>query len=89
MIKATDWAALDYITRSDKTINGLYVNSYACRADSAGASDDFRTVRQQGTGRTQILAYLMIQSFPHSKLTPEQAMQIGEKLCDRYLKGDY
>ena len=58
-------------------------------ADSAGASEDFRAVRNTGTGRTQILAYHMIQSFAPGEVTPEQAMQIGEELCDRYLKGDY
>ena len=88
-IKATVSAAIAYITRDDKTVNGVYVNSYACRADSAGASEDFRTVRNTGTGRTQILAYHMIQSFAPVEVTPEQAMQIGEELCDRYLKGDY
>lgn len=88
-IRATVSAAIAYITRDDKTVNGVYVNSYACRADSAGASEDFRAVRQQGTGRTQILAYHMIQSFVPGEVTPEQAMQIGEELCDRYLKGDY
>lgn len=31
----------------------------------------------------------MIQSFAPDEVTPEQAMQIGEELCDRYLKGDY
>lgn len=31
----------------------------------------------------------MIQSFALSEVTPEQAMQIREELCDRYLKGDY
>jgi len=31
----------------------------------------------------------MIQSFVPDEVTPEQAMQIGEELCDRYLKGDY
>lgn len=31
----------------------------------------------------------MIQSFAYDEVTPEQAMQIGEELCDRYLKGDY
>ena len=88
-IRATVSAAIAYITRDDKTVNGVYVNSYACRADSAGASEDFRTVRGTGTGRTQILAYHMIQSFAPGEVTPEQAMQIGEELCDRYLKGDY
>jgi len=88
-IRATVSAAIAYITNGDKTIDGLYVNSYACRADSAGASEDFRAVRDTGTGRTQILAYHMIQSFAPGEVTPEQAMQIGEELCDRYLKGDY
>lgn len=31
----------------------------------------------------------MIQSFAPGEVTPELAMQIGEELCDRYLKGDY
>ena len=31
----------------------------------------------------------MIQSFAPGEVTPEQAMQIGEELCDRYLKDDY
>ncbi len=31
----------------------------------------------------------MIQSFAPGEVTPEHAMQIGEELCDRYLKGDY
>ena len=88
-IRATVSAAIAYITSGDKTVNGVYVNSYACRADSAGASEDFRVVRDTGTGRTQILAYHLIQSFAPNEVTPEQAMQIGEELCDRYLKGDY
>ena len=88
-IKATVGAAIAYITDGDKTVNGVYVSSYACRADSAGASEDFRAVRDRGTGRTKILAYHLIQSFAPGEVTPEQAMQIGEELCDRYLKGDY
>lgn len=88
-IRTTVSVAIAYITRDDKTVNGVYVNSYACRADSSGANEDFRAVRATGTGRTQILAYHLIQSFVPDEVTPEQAMQIGEELCDRYLKGDY
>ena len=88
-IKATDWAALDYITRDDKTIDGLYVQSYACRADSRGAAADFRAVRANGTGRTEILAHHIVQSFAPGEVTPEQALQIGEELCDRFLQGNY
>ena len=57
-IRSTVSAAIAYITNGDKTVNGIYVNSYACRADSAGASEDFRTVRGTGTGRTEILNYI-------------------------------
>ena len=88
-IKATVGAAIAYITDGDKTVNGVYVSSYACRADSRGAAEDFRAVRDTGTGRTKILAYHLIQSFAPNEVSPEQAMQIGEELCDRYLKGDY
>ena len=88
-IKATDGAALRYITNGDKTVNGLYVQSYACRADSRGAAADFRAVRERGTGRTEILAHHIIQSFAPNEVTPEQALQIGEELCDRFLQGNY
>ena len=88
-IKATYWATIRYITDGDKTVNGLYVQSYACRSDSAGASEDFRTVRNNGTGRTRILAHHIIQSFEHGEITPEKALQVSEELCDKFLQGDY
>ena len=88
-IKATVGAAISYITDGAKTVNGLYVQSYACRDDSRGAAEDFRTVRATGTGRTTILAHHIIQSFEPGEITPKQALQIGEELCDRLLKGDY
>lgn len=88
-IKATDGAALRYITNGDKTVNGLYVQSYACRADSRGAAADFRAVRAGGTGRTEILAHHIVQSFAPDEVTLEQALQIGEELCDRFLQGNY
>ena len=31
----------------------------------------------------------MIQSFAPGEVTPEQALQIGEELCDRFLQGNY
>ncbi|MDD7516027.1 relaxase/mobilization nuclease domain-containing protein [Ruminococcus flavefaciens] len=65
------------------------MQSYACRADSRGAAADFRAVRAGGTGRTQILAHHIVQSFAPNEVTPEQALQIGEELCDRFLQGNY
>lgn len=46
-------------------------------------------MREQGTGRTQILGYHIIQSFKPDEITPEQALAVSEELCDRYLKGNY
>jgi hypothetical protein len=88
-VKATVGSAIRYIVDGDKTVDGLYVQSYACRSDSRGASEDFRTVRGRGTGRTQILAHHIIQSFKPNEVTPEQALQIGDELCDKFLKGNY
>lgn len=65
------------------------MQSYACRADSRGAAADFRVVRVNGTGRTEILAHHIVQSFAPNEVTPEQALQIGEELCDRFLQGNY
>ena len=65
------------------------MQSYACRADSRGAAADFRAVRAGGTGRTEILAHHIVQSFAPDEVTPEQALQIGEELCDRFLQGNY
>ncbi len=46
-------------------------------------------MREQGTGRTQILGYHIIQSFKPDEITPEQALAVSEELCDRFLKGNY
>ena len=46
-------------------------------------------MREQGTGRTQILGYHIIQSFKPDEITPEQALAVSEELCDKYLKGNY
>ena len=46
-------------------------------------------MREQGTGRTEILGYHIIQSFKPDEITPEQALAVSEELCDRFLKGNY
>ena len=88
-IKTNLSGAIAYIINGDKTVNGLYVSSYLCRADSRGAAEDFNTVRQRGTGRTKILAYHIIQSFKPDEITPEDALAVSEELCDRFLQGRY
>ena len=46
-------------------------------------------MRKNGTGRTEVLAQHIIQSFKPGEITPEKAFEIGEELCDRFLKGEY
>jgi len=46
-------------------------------------------MRKNGTGRTEVLAQHIIQSFKPGEITPEQAFEVGEELCDRFLKGKY
>ena len=46
-------------------------------------------MREQGTGRTQILGYHIIQSFKPDEITPEEVLVVSEELCDRFLKGNY
>lgn len=88
-IRATVGSAIRYIIDPDKTVNGLYVSSYLCRTNSRGAAEDFTHIRKNGTGRTEVLAQHIIQSFKPGEITPEKAFEIGEELCDRFLKGEY
>ena len=46
-------------------------------------------MRDQGTGRSTTLAQHIIQSFAPGEVTPEQALAIGNELCERYLKDQY
>ncbi|MDE5763344.1 MAG: relaxase/mobilization nuclease domain-containing protein [Ruminococcus sp.] len=88
-IRSTVGSAVRYIIDPDKTVNGLYVSSYLCRTNSRGAAEDFTHIRKNGTGRTEVLAQHIIQSFKPGEITPEKAFEIGEELCDRFLKGEY
>ena len=88
-IRSTVGSAIRYIIDPDKTVNGLYVSSYLCRTNSRGAAEDFTHIRKNGTGRTEVLAQHIIQSFKPGEITPEKALEIGEELCDRFLKGEY
>lgn len=88
-IRTTLSAAIAYIMKPEKTANGLYINSYGCSLDSKKAAKEFLNVRRQGTGRGDVLAQHMHISFAGDEVTPEEAMKLGEKLAERYLKGQY
>ena len=77
--------AIDYILDDSKTNNGLLVSAYGCPADAHGAAESFELVRSLGTGRTKTLAQHLIQSFLPSEVTPEQAHQIAQEMCEKLL----
>ena len=88
-IKTTLDKSIAYIINPSKTENGIYVNSYGCSADCQKATEEFLTIRNMGTGRGDILALHIHQSFKGDEVTPEQAIKIGEELAEKFLKGKF
>lgn len=79
--------AIDYITNPHKTEEQKYVDCFDCSHIFA-AYEFLRKQEEKGyRGRTQ--AFHMIQSFEPGEVTPEQANEIGKKLADELLKGQY
>ena len=88
-ITATEVKAIAYIVNPDKTDNGRLVYSFGCTANPSEASRMFQNVRDNGTGKTRILSHHMIQSFAPNEITPENALEIGKLLCEKFLKNQY
>ncbi|MDD6824835.1 MAG: relaxase/mobilization nuclease domain-containing protein [Oscillospiraceae bacterium] len=88
-VRTTEIKALKYITDTVKTEKGKYIVSFGCSTDPSEASKDFAAVRATGTGKHQILAKHIIQSFAPGEVTPEQALKIGTELAERLLKNEY
>lgn len=74
---------IKYITKSSKTNDGLYIDSYYCTPKYA--LKDFAFTREKEViKKGDNLALQICQSFsPEDKLTPEKALEIGKKLMER------
>lgn len=88
-ITATERKAISYIADGSKTDNGRLISTFCCSSDPAQASKDFTSVRACGTGKNKILSQHFIQSFKPGEITPERALEVGEELCEKFLKGQY
>lgn len=88
-IKETELKSLKYITNPEKTNDGLYVFSCFCSSEPSQAVKEFQQTRKAGTGRYRTLCQHVIQSFEGQEVTPEEALQIGQELCERFLKSQY
>lgn len=53
------------------------------------ASHDFAEIRKHGTGKSSVLAQHFIVSFKPGEITPERALQLGQEICEQFLKGEY
>ena len=88
-IKSTLSLAVDYILNPLKTNYGMYTNSYACPLNGELVEEEFFRVRSLGTGKGNVLAQHIKQSFKGDEVTPEEAMKLGMELADKLLKGQY
>lgn len=86
-IMQTIEAAVEYISNAEKTDNNVLVSSFACSPSSA--SLEFKLTRELNKGTSDTLARHVIQSFAPDEVTPEQAHEIGIRLADELLKGEY
>ena len=88
-ITATEIKALTYIANPEKTDNGRLIITSGCSTDPYQASRDFDEIRARGTGLNTVLSQHFIQSFSPGEITPEQALEVGRELCERFLKNEY
>ncbi len=88
-ITATEVKALAYIANPEKTDNGRLIITSGCSTDPYQASKDFDEIRARGTGLNTVLSQHFIQSFSPGEITPEQALEIGREMCERFLKNEY
>lgn len=86
-IKTTLNLAIDYITEAHKTEEQKYVFGFNCSPEFAGL--EFEQTQRKFCFNGSNLAYHLIQSFAPGEATPEQAHEIGKKLCEKLLGNEY
>ena len=88
-ISVDELASLKYIANPEKTDNGRLIVTQGCSSDPEQAHRDYEEVRANGTGRSSVLAQHFIVSFKPGEIMPERALQIGQEICEEFLKGEY
>ncbi|MCM1330722.1 MAG: relaxase/mobilization nuclease domain-containing protein [Ruminococcus sp.] len=79
--------AVDYITNPHKTEEQEYVAGYEC--SHVFAAYEFLREQQEKGYRGHTQGFHLIQSFEPNEVTPKQAHEIGKRLADELLKGQY
>ena len=86
-IRVTIKASLNYITNPGKTEDCLFVSSEHCVPETAAVEFQFLLDKARAGGNT--IGRHLIQSFAPGEVTPQQAHEIGKKLMDEILGGQY
>lgn len=86
-IESTLNLAIAYIVKPNKTEEQKYVEGYACTVRVA-AEEMLKTQTANGY-KGKNLAFHLIQSFSPGEATPEQAHELGVKLAQKLLGGQY
>lgn len=86
-IRSSIQKAVDYICNPDKTEGSILIDSFACNHHTA--EPEFLMAISQGTGQGNKLAFHLIQSFAPDEVDAATAHEIGSKLAERLLKGNY
>jgi len=86
-IRTTIEKSIAYITNGDKTSDCLYVSSEHCVPETAALEFQFLLDKAQAGGC--VLGRHLIQSFAPGETTPEQAHEIGKRLADEILGGQF
>jgi hypothetical protein len=87
-IKGTLTKALEYIENPAKTDEKMLVSSFGCSFETADIEMGF-TLSQARCRVGGNLAHHLMQSFEPGETTPAQAHEIGKRLADEVLKGQY
>ena len=86
-IRKTIDKSIAYITNGDKTSDCLYVSSENCVPQTAAFEFQFLLDRAHSGGNT--IGRHLIQSFAPGEVSPEKAHELGKKLADEILGGQY
>lgn len=86
-ITSTLNVAIAYIVKSNKTEEQKYVEGYACTVHVA--PEEMLQTQSVNGYKGKNLAFHLIQSFSPGEATPEQAHEIGLKLAQKLLGGQY
>ena len=86
-IRTTIEKSLAYITNGDKTSDCLYVSSEHCTPETAAV--EFQFLFDQARSGGCVIGRHLIQSFAPGEVTAETAHELGKKLADEILGGQY